>query len=169
VGKEYIYPSRNLRFLGVFFAFFLIATGGLSALDTIYAGLGLEVNENSRNSIAAAGILSFGLELDRAFDAGAKIGYSYGADALSSLELQGVFRYKIPFGGPFLQAELGYVVFNYENKTYGAFLGGLAFGWRFLFAEKWYLEPVARLGYPYIWGLGLSAGIIINLNKGGRE
>jgi hypothetical protein len=47
----------------------------------------------------------------------------------------------------------------YEGGRWtGTFLGGLTLGWRFLFGDHWYAEPVLRAGYPFIAGGGIAAG-----------
>ena len=134
----------------------------------------MELNANSRESVGGGGILSVGLELNDQFDAGLKAGFSLGVGSLTALEMQGFFRYTFPFqpfdnANIFIQAELGSVLFFYEGETYPAFLGGVAAGLRFFPGEKWYLEPALRLGYPFMWGVGLTAGINFDLNRGGHN
>ncbi|MDR2964746.1 MAG: hypothetical protein LBU88_03120 [Treponema sp.] len=151
----------------------LYIAGSLSALENLYAGFGAELNANSRKSVAVGGNLSFGMGINELFDAGFKAGYSYGMDTLSTLEFQGLFRYKnLPFNitGLFVQAELGAVIFFYEGDTYPSFLGGLAAGWRiFPGSGNWYIEPQVRAGYPFLWGVGITVGIPIATNKGKGE
>jgi hypothetical protein len=67
--------------------------------------------------------------------------------------------------GLFLQLNGGPVIFAYNgnnmdipSKT-GTFSGGLNLGWRFLFGRYFFLEPAVCGGYPYMAGVGLSAGV----------
>jgi len=64
--------------------------------------------------------------------------------------------------GLFLQAEGGIVLFaNEKFETADNFspTAGLGAGWRFPLGKLWYIEPVIRGGYPYIYGASLSTGI----------
>jgi len=70
--------------------------------------------------------------------------------------------------GFFLQPEGGFVVFAHEDFGIGQFLalewgvslvGGISAGWRYPLGAYFYVEPVIRGGYPYIFGASLTAGI----------
>ncbi|MDR0313125.1 MAG: hypothetical protein LBI14_05975 [Treponema sp.] len=68
--------------------------------------------------------------------------------------------------GLFLQLNGGPVIFAQDknnmaipSKT-GTFSVGLCVGWRILLGRNFFLEPAVRVGYPYMVGAGLSAGII---------
>jgi len=79
---------------------------------------------------------------------------------LFRMYLQGPFAYSGPFlqlsGGPVLFAEEGIVDFP---TRFGSISGGLSFGWRFLFKDRWFVEPAIRAGYPFIAGANISAGV----------
>ncbi|MDR3020735.1 MAG: hypothetical protein LBU66_07515 [Treponema sp.] len=143
------------------FCLLLCIAGSISALE-LSVGAGAEMNAYSREGIAAGGGLVCTMELNEQFDVGLKTGFFHDFNELGALEIQGLFRYQLPLGirGLFTQAELGTVILFYKEESYGAFLGALAAGWRLNPAsEKWYIEPVIRIGYPFIWGLGVTAGI----------
>ena len=145
-----------------------LCAGTLHALDELYVGLGLELNSNSQENpaVAAGGNLSAGLKLDELFDVGIKIGFSHDFNELGVLELQGLFRYQLPvsISGLFVQAEMGVAILFYESNSYPAFIGGIAAGWRiFPGGDKWYLEPTIRIGYPFIWSVGITFGIPISI------
>jgi len=154
------------------FCLFLCVAGSLSALDWITLekmsfGIGAEANANTREGAAAGGVLSFDLELNKHFLIGLNATFSHNFDTVFTLEPRVFFRYNLPFkiNGFFVQAELGTAVFFEDSKAYPAFSGGLAAGWRFLFNEKFYIEPYIRGGYPFIWGIGLTAGMSLSLKK----
>jgi len=140
--------------------FFFIA-GSLYALSGAFAGLGAEINANTRDGAAFGGGLSAGLDINQQFSFGVKAVISSNFDTITSLETAGLFRYYLPFkfNGLFAQAELGAVIFFEDGKNYPAFLGGLAFGWRYNLFKNWYIEPSVRCGYPFVWGAGFWAGI----------
>jgi outer membrane protein OmpA-like peptidoglycan-associated protein len=57
-----------------------------------------------------------------------------------------------------------------ENpEVFPAFSGGLSAGWRFNLGGNWYVEPAARVGYPYIWGFGVTAGIKFKGTDGNQK
>jgi len=90
-------------------------------------------------------------------------------DGTSTLELSFLFRLYFPkagaFSGPFLQFTGGPALFFTESgelkipAEHGMVTAGLSFGWRFLFMNRWFVEPSIRGGYPYLVGAGLSAGV----------
>ena len=136
------------------------ATAPLFALPG-FASLDAETKANTREGAAVGGGLSFGLDLNRHFCLGLKTAFTFNLDTVSALEPTAIFRYYLPLkiSGPFVQAELGAVVFFEYGKAYPAPLGGVSAGWRFNLAKNWYLEPAFRTGYPFIWGASLSTGL----------
>jgi hypothetical protein len=125
-------------------------------------GLGAEANGNAVRNVAAAAWFSAALEADDFFSVGIKAGYSYDASGMGTLEMAVLSRwYFIP---PekfrlFAQAELGADLIFYDGKMLPLpfLLGGLALGWRISFRLV-YLEPVLRVGFPFVWGGGLGFG-----------
>jgi len=79
------------------------------------------------------------------------------------------FRYYLSFlsrakinTGLFLQAEGGIVLFGHEKLEISGHLlpvAGLCAGWRFPLGTRFFLEPVIRGGYPYLYGASISAGM----------
>jgi hypothetical protein len=133
-------------------------------------GLGVEANMNAVHNVAAAAWFSAALDVDDFFNVGIKAGYSYDASDMGTLELAVLNRwYFIP---PkkyrlFTQVELGADLIFHNGKILPLYngkiarrpvlLGGLAVGWRISFRFG-YLEPILRVGFPYIWGSGLGFG-----------
>jgi hypothetical protein len=146
---------KHLCIVGFFFI-----VGSLYAMSGAFVGLGMEVNANTRDGAAFGGGLSAGLDINREFSFGVKAAVSSNLDTIVSLETAGLFRYYLPFkfSGLFAQAELGAVIFFEDGKSYPAILGGIAFGWRYHFINNWYIEPLVRCGYPFVWGAGFVAG-----------
>ena len=127
-----------------------------------------EVNGYSRKGISLGGGLVVGM------GDGVGIGFrtlfakSFGEEVLTSVELAVLLRF-YPFfsnvpSGFFFQLEGGAVIYA-GDKTLslpaegGQFSGGLSIGWRFLLGNRFFIEPALRLGYPYILGSGVCAGI----------
>ena len=154
-----IRPPKKLLILFLL----LCAASGLFAIDDIFAGLGLEINGHSRKNIAGGLGLAAGVDLNSRFALGLKFLASHNFDTVGALEPLGFFRYYLPLGGLFVQAEAGAVVYFEYGKTYPAFSGGLAAGWRFNLPKNWYLEPAIRGGYPFAFGLGITAGYKFNI------
>jgi len=125
-----------------------------------------EANGNSRQNIAAGGILSVGFDINDYFSIGFKKAYSADFNGLTVAEDALFFRYyPIVSLGLFLQADLGTSVFFEENKNILAAAGGLVAGWRFNIGNNFYIEPQARGGYPFIWGFGINAGARFKTNS----
>ncbi|MCL2721912.1 MAG: hypothetical protein FWD47_11320 [Treponema sp.] len=116
--------------------------------------------------------LAFGTGLTFGYGTGAAIGLKlscfFDTEGMNALELNFLMKYffkgfKVN-NGLFFQLMTGLVIFNRiddfsfdTNK--GSVTYGLGLGWRFLFGDKWYLEPMVRGGYPYIYSVGISGGI----------
>ena len=157
------------------FALFIILCleSPLFALDfnSGFAGIGPEINGHSRDSFSFGGDLTLGIDLNKYFSAGFKTAFFDDFDSLSAIETLLFLRYYLPLpkitNGPFAQMEAGNVIYfergYHENfEAFPSFSGGLSIGWHFNLGEHWYVEPVARGGYPHIWGFGVTAGIRFN-------
>jgi hypothetical protein len=113
---------------------------------------------NSGSNAAGASWVSVTLDLGRFFAAGLKTGYSHNFSGIGTLETTALGRwYFLSFEKSrlFAQVEAGADLIFYDGETFPALLGGLALGWRVALGS-WYLEPVVRGGYPFIWGAGLG-------------
>ena len=119
----------------------------------------------SRYSAAFGGGIVFGGSFN-----GMGIGLSllYAQDAESFISLEGLAHFRLYLSrvknntGFFLQAEGGIVLFSFgqpEITEYWSPSAGLSAGWRFPFGKDFYVEPVIRGGYPYLFGVSLSAGL----------
>ena len=150
--------------LVLFFAVF-----NLFSLESVFIGIGPELNANTRQGAALGGAIAAGLDLNRNFATGIKTGFFYDFKTVTALETEGFFRYYIPLTirGLFIQAETGAVVFFEYGKPYPAFIGSLAAGWRINIGSMGFLEPSIRSGYPFAWGLGLLGGIMFDMKKSG--
>ena len=139
----------------------------LSAMEGLFAGLGTEINANSVNEPAISGGLVLGFDLYPHWALGFKASYSHNMNDTSVLEPQALFRYYLAplCRGPFAQAEAGCSIIFAPDSTYPVFTGAWAMGWRFNLASIGYLEPALRIGYPFLWGLNLTAGILIKSRK----
>jgi hypothetical protein len=58
----------------------------------------------------------------------------------------------------FVQADIGAYLFLEEGEVTPMFNGGLRVGYRIPLGS-FYIEPYGRGGYPYIFGIGLAAGV----------
>jgi len=115
-----------------------------------------------------------------AYDAHFLLGYGFGSSIgiktslffstqnFTILELDLFVKFyllgKDAYWGPFLQLIGGASLINYEDvfaipSSTGIINAGLGFGWGFLVNNKFFVEPNIRLGYPYYFGVGVSAGV----------
>jgi hypothetical protein len=145
--------------------------GGLFAQTTLFpsmfAGLGIETNANTRKGATLGGNLLCAVDLNRQFSAGLKMALSGDLHTVTTLEPAALFRYylPLPINGFFTQAELGASIFFENGNSYSAFMGGLAAGWRYNIGKRWYIEPSVRGGYPFAWGIGFQAGLRFDLAR----
>jgi len=126
---------------------------------------GFETALYSRFGVAFGGSLALGY--GKGASLGLKAVYFVSPDN-TTLELNFLFRMYLRgahvFSGPFLQFTGGPTLFADNTMvdfptTTGSISAGLSFGWRFLFRDRWFVEPAIRAGYPFLAGGGLSAGI----------
>ena len=137
---------------------FWVSPGAEMALfspSSISVGGSLAVVYGSRFSIgfSAAWFFDMNSELD-ALEMNLLLRYFFVSAAEDSL-----------YAGPYLQLTGGPVIF-FDLKEdapglahWGRISAGLTFGWRFLLGKLFFAEPYIRLGYPYIAGIGVSAGV----------
>ena len=140
---------------------------GRQAREDIWICPGGEFAMYSISSAAYGG--GFALGYGSGTSIGLRAAWFLSPDGTNTLELGFLFRLYFlganAFSGPFIQFTGGSVLFFADNNSisipseFGTISAGLSFGWRFLFMNRWFVEPSIRAGYPYIAGAGLSAGI----------
>jgi len=131
-----------------------------------WISLGGEASMYSSSGIAYGGSFAFG------YGSGSSIGlraaYFFNEDGIDTFEICLLLRFyllgKNAYTGPFLQFLGGPSLYNRSGSfaipsDIGMVSAGLSFGWRFLFANRWFVEPAIRAGYPYIVGASVSAGV----------
>jgi hypothetical protein len=124
-------------------------------------GIGAEWNMNSRENFAGGAVLSFDYALPHSLALGINVTASSNFGGITVIEPAALFRWYFlgGYGGFFLQADCGaYLIFEDEELT-AMFLGGLRGGFRFPIKTNFYIEPYGRIGYPFAFGIGVSAGI----------
>jgi len=127
--------------------------------------LGLEWNMNARENFSGGAVLGFDYKLPLAipFAVGVTAIYSNNFNGVAAIEPAALFRwYFLGKGhtGFFVQADIGaYLIFEGDD-FYPLFLGGLRGGFRLPLGSMFYVEPYGRIGYPFAFGIGITAGII---------
>ena len=120
--------------------------------------------------------VSVGGSLAAAYGSRASLGFKAAwffdtSNELDTMELNFLLRYYLmgagenaASAGPYLQLMGGPALFFDKAEKaalpakWGTMTAGLTFGWRFLFGKLFFAEPYIRAGYPYIVGMGVSAG-----------
>ena len=131
-------------------------------------GICAEVNKNSISYVAPAAGIYFDYSFFRKISLGGKIIASYDAfekeNSIYSLEPLGVLRVYLvsPSGEPstgfYIEGSAGAdIIFSNEN-IHTAFEAGAGFGFRKEF-DSFYIEPMARFGYPDIFAVGFGTGL----------
>ena len=131
-------------------------------------GIFAEVNKNSISYIAPAAGICFDYSFFRKISVGGKLIASYDAfekeNTIYSLEPLAVLRVYLvsPSGEPstgfYIEGTGGAdIIFSNEN-VHTVFDAGAGFGFRKEF-DSFYIEPMARFGYPYIFAIGFGTGL----------
>ena len=141
----------------------LIADGSEATHTDFFIGPLAEIIGFSRNGASFGG--GFALGAGNGVAIGLRFFYGVDTESIHTMEIAVFMRFYLlganASTGPFAQINVGASTHNHEHNAFppvnvGAFSAGIAAGWRFLLAERWYLEPSLRLGYPYIVGGGVS-------------
>jgi len=129
-------------------------------------GLGLEWNMNARENFAGGAVLGFDYNLPIAavpFAVGLTVSYSNNFVNFSVIETSAMFRWYFignRHTGFFAQADVGAFLTFEDEQFIPLFMGGLRAGYRFLLGSIFYVEPFGRVGYPFMFGIGATAGLI---------
>jgi hypothetical protein len=125
-------------------------------------GLGPEWNMNTHQGYAAGAGLVFDYNLFRSFAVGLSVIANSNFTVFTALESAALFRWYF-WGknqtGFFAQADAGVYLYMENAQTQPVFLGGLRTGYRLPLGQAFYIEPYGRAGYPFAFGIGLTAGM----------
>jgi hypothetical protein len=117
---------------------------------------------NSHNYFAGGVDLSFDYNLSRLFAVGLSVNASSNFDVFTALESAAMFRwyfFRKNMLNFFAQADAGVFIYFEDDQPKPMFLGGARAGLRLPLGRIWYVEPYARGGYPFAFGVGVNAGI----------
>jgi len=130
------------------------------------------ISLNGDGSLYSSTGLAFGGGLSFGYGSGSSIGvkfmWYFSSDDVNTFELNFIVRFYLQglqaYSGPFVQFMGGPTFYGYSEKAFipseiGMISAGLCFGWRFLFSDRWLVEPSIRLGFPYVAAAGIAAGI----------
>lgn len=131
-------------------------------------GIFAEVNKNSISYIAPAAGICFDYSFFRKISVGGKVIASYDAfekeNTVYSLEPLAVLRVYLvsPSGEPstgfYIEGTGGADIIFSNESVHTVFDAGAGFGFRKEF-DSFYIEPMARFGYPYIFEIGFGTGL----------
>ena len=162
-----IFMNRRIIFLlAVFFACGLTAFSQSQDDNTpgqrLAFGVGPEMNMNSRENFAFGGNFHLDFNIGSSCAAGLTVTVSHNFDDFTVIEPSALFRWYF-LGknqtGLFVQADVGvYMFFDIEGLT-PMFGGGLRGGLRIPLGDIFYIEPYGRIGYPFAFGVGATAGL----------
>jgi len=128
--------------------------------------LGADTAMYSYLGLAYGGSFAFGYGSGSSF--GLKTSIYFNEEGIDTLELCFIIRFYLfgadAYSGPFLQFLGGPSLYNRTGNfsipsSSGMISAGLSFGWRFIFSDRFFVEPAIRGGYPYLFGATVSAGI----------
>jgi len=130
----------------------------------IYAAVSLEAKSYSPTGIIFGGGAAIGIDF---FNKGISVNafYAKDEDDFNYLEAAVSFRTYLTRvktnTGFFLQADAGIIIFDRGSigeSSYNAPAMGISAGWRLPLGSVFYIEPVVRAGYPYLFGASVTAG-----------
>ena len=124
-------------------------------------GYGAEMNKNAEYGVGGGALLNFDVNLFSQYAIGASVTMS-GDNSYNGILETAVMvrRYFLPLHeGFFVEVDTGLSIFTLrDEKTFYRFLAGVRGGYRLPFGNFFYVEPCARVGYPFIFGVGTVAG-----------
>jgi len=125
--------------------------------------LGVEWNLNSNDKFSGGATFGFDYNLSHLFAVGFTTTYTNNFSGKSTIEPAALFRWYFRGKGTigfFAQADLGACIILEEGKDLDTkFLGGLRGGVRLAFGSLFFVEPYGRAGYPFMFSLGVLAGL----------
>jgi hypothetical protein len=126
---------------------------------SLSVGTGPEVNQNAASGVAGAWTASSDCRITRYFAAGVKAAFSTNIGYSNTLEAAAFARAILPVGKAelFLQGGGGVsAIYIYEGER-AVPMWEAGAGVRVPLG-RFYAEPAARFGAPYLWGAGVSFG-----------
>ena len=136
-----------------------VRTGG----NKIALSAGPEWNMNLHKNFAGGFILGFDYNLPSVpLAIGLSAAGSYSFTDSTVFEAASFLRWYFPqnnYSGLFTQADLGLYIVMEDNNILSKILGSLRGGYRFHMGSSLFFEPYGRFGYPFIFGIGLMAGV----------
>ena len=125
-------------------------------------GYGAEMNINTEYGVGGGATLSFDVNMLQQLATGARISLNGDPHYNGILELavMGRWYFSSFHKGFFMQGNLGLSMISLKDKySFCEILAGVHGGYRLPFKEFFYVEPYLRVGYPFIFGIGVVAGI----------
>jgi outer membrane protein OmpA-like peptidoglycan-associated protein len=130
---------------------------------------GPEWNMNSRENFAAGAVLAFDFNITSVLAIGFNTTFSSNFSELFVIEPGFLFRWyffssvnsKQRSVGLFAQADAGASIVFDNTEVSLMPLGGLRGGLRLPLGDVLFIEPFGRIGYPFAFGFGVTAGIRI--------
>jgi hypothetical protein len=148
--------SKVFSFFAIAFVF---AAARLQA-QAFFAGAGPEASMNTIEGASFGEGFQAGYDFSPRMAAGLRLGGNGNFANTACFESAAFFRYYMPFlSGLFAEADIGASVFFADKRTVPAFLAGAGAGYRLKLGSLLYIEGFARAGYPFAWGVSLSAGL----------
>jgi hypothetical protein len=140
-------------------------TSGTDSGGSWSAGLGADVNLNTREGVALGGSVSVDYGITARIAAGVTAVFSGNFGDIFTAEPAVFFRwYALQIGGMplFAQGDIGCSIITEGADAMPAFLGAVRAGIR-IPVKNFYVEPYVRFGFPFIWGIGALCGYSFNL------
>ncbi|MDR0312672.1 MAG: hypothetical protein LBI14_03670 [Treponema sp.] len=145
----------------------LFAQNQTAGREEIWVTAVIESSFFSVKGLALGEGIAIGYGDDLSF--GLRVVYISNMKDVKALEFNFLLRYYLPRltanSGFFIQFNGGPVLFAQNDSKLampaesGSFSAGLSFGWRLYLRYHLYFDATIRAGYPYLVGIGLSAGV----------
>jgi LysM repeat protein len=117
---------------------------------------------DSHQYFAGGAALGIDYNLFRSFAVGLSAAASAKSTGFAAIEPAAMFRWYFwgkNHTGFFAQADAGVFIYMENEQPIPLFLGGARAGYRLPLGRMFYVEPYARGGYPFAFGIGVNAGI----------
>ena len=126
-------------------------------------GIGIEWNMNANSNHTGGLALAYDFNFSKSSAFGVSMGACTNFSGFTAIQPAVMYRWYIwgieNHTGFYMQADLGAYIILMDGDVFTNFLAGLRGGFRFPLASMVYFEPYIKAGYPFMIGIGVTAGL----------
>ena len=164
----------SLKQLKAFLKIFLLISVFLFSIFPVFSesrpydsrnalGIGIEWNMNANSNHTGALALAYDFNFGKSSAFGVNMAACTNFSGFTAIQPAVMYRWYIwgieSHTGIFMQADIGAYIMLLNVDVFTNFLAGLRAGYRISLGSMFYLEPYIKAGYPFMIGIGVTAGL----------